>query len=114
MSDRIERIILRNLFYNEDFTRKVLPFIKSDFFTSHSEATLFGEINEFVLKYKNLPTKETILVELNKRKGGDCPLGLICFRRLHQTQHQVLLMAQVIRHGHLVEQLHIQSLYYRM
>tara|TARA_E500000318_G_scaffold38091_1_gene36708 strand:+ start:621 stop:1997 length:1377 start_codon:yes stop_codon:yes gene_type:complete len=68
MSDRIERIILRNLFYNEDFTRKVLPFIKSDFFTSHSEATLFGEINEFVLKYKNLPTKETILVELNKRK----------------------------------------------
>ena len=68
MSDRIERIILRNLFDNEDFTRKVLPFIKSDFFTSHSEATLFGEINEFVLKYKNLPTKETILVELNKRK----------------------------------------------
>ena len=68
MSDRIERIILRNLFYNEDFTRKVLPFIKSDFFTSHSEATLFGEINEFVQKYKNLPTKETILVELNKRK----------------------------------------------
>ena len=68
MSDRIERIILRNLFYNEDFTRKVLPFIKSDFFTSHSEATLFCEINEFVLKYKNLPTKETILVELNKRK----------------------------------------------
>ena len=68
MSDRIERIILRNLFFNEDFTRKVLPFIKSDFFTSHSEATLFGEINEFVLKYKNLPTKETILVELNKRK----------------------------------------------
>jgi replicative DNA helicase len=68
MSDRIERIILRNLFFNEDFTRKVLPFIKSDFFTSHSEATLFGEINEFVQKYKNLPTKETILVELNKRK----------------------------------------------
>ena len=31
MSDRIERIILRNLFYNEDFTRKALPFIKSEF-----------------------------------------------------------------------------------
>ena len=68
MSDRIERIILRNLFYNEDFTRKALPFIKSEFFTNHSESTLFGEINEFVNKYKNLPTKETILVELNKRK----------------------------------------------
>ena len=68
MSDRIERIILRNLFYNEDFTRKALPFIKSEFFTNHNESTLFGEINEFVNKYKNLPTKETILVELNKRK----------------------------------------------
>ena len=68
MSDRIERIILKNLFYNEDFTRKALPFIKSEFFTNHNESTLFGEINEFVNKYKNLPTKETILVELNKRK----------------------------------------------
>ena len=68
MSDRIERIILRNLFYNEDFTRKALPFIKSEFFTNHNESTLFGEINEFVNKYKNLPTKETILVELNQRK----------------------------------------------
>ena len=68
MSDRIERIILRNLFYNEDFTRKALPFIKSEFFANHNESTLFGEINEFVNKYKNLPTKETILVELNKRK----------------------------------------------
>ena len=66
MSDRIERIILRNLFYNEDFTRKALPFIKSEFFTNHNESTLFGEINEFVNKYKNLPTKETILVKLNK------------------------------------------------
>ena len=68
MSDRIERIILRNLFYNEEFTRKALPFIKSDFFTNHNESTLFGEVYEFVNKYKNLPTKETILVELNKRK----------------------------------------------
>ena len=68
MSDRIERIILRNLFYNEEFTRKALPFIKSDFFTNHNESTLFGEVYDFVNKYKNLPTKETILVELNKRK----------------------------------------------
>ena len=68
MSDRIERIILKNLFYKEDFTRKALPFIKPEFFTNHNESTLFGEVYEFVNKYKNLPTKETILVELNKRK----------------------------------------------
>ena len=68
MSDRIERIILRNLFYNEDFTRKAIPFIKSEFFTNNNESILFGEVNDFINKYKNLPTKETILVELNKRK----------------------------------------------
>jgi replicative DNA helicase len=68
MSDRIERIILRNLFFNEDFTRKVLPFIKSEFFTNQNESNLFGEVSNFVHKYKNLPTKETINVELTKRK----------------------------------------------
>jgi len=68
MSDRVERIILRNLFFNEDFTRKVLPFIKSEFFTNQNESNLFGEVSNFVHKYKNLPTKETINVELTKRK----------------------------------------------
>jgi len=68
MSDRIERIILKNLFYNEDFTRKALPFIKSNFFTNRNESILYKEVYDFVNKYKNLPTKETILVELNKRK----------------------------------------------
>jgi len=68
MSDRIERIILRNLFFNEDFTRKVLPFIKEEFFTNQNESNLFGEVSNFVHKYKNLPTKETINVELTKRK----------------------------------------------
>ena len=68
MSDRVERIILRNLFFNEDFTRKVLPFIKEEFFTSKNESILFGEVSNFIHKYKNLPTKETINVELTKRK----------------------------------------------
>ena len=40
MSDRIERIILRNLFYNEDL-QEALPFIKSEFFTNHNESILF-------------------------------------------------------------------------
>ena len=62
MSDRIERIILRNLFFNEDFTRKVLPFIKEEFFTSKNESILFGEVSNFIHKNKNLPTKETINV----------------------------------------------------
>ena len=68
MSERLEKIILSNLFYNEEYTRKVLPFLQEEFFANRFETILFQEINSFVNKYKNLPTKETILVELNQRK----------------------------------------------
>ena len=68
MSERVELTILRNLFFNEDFTRKVTPFIKPDYFTSRDERILFEEVEKFIIKYKNSPTKEAILIELGKRK----------------------------------------------
>ena len=61
-NERIEYTILRNLIFNEDYTRKVLPFINEIFFTKREEQILFQEINTFVLKYKNLPSKESILI----------------------------------------------------
>ena len=67
-SERIETTILRNLFFNEDFTRKALPFLKSDYFQNADERTLFGQIEQFVEEYKNLPTKETINIELGQRR----------------------------------------------
>jgi len=68
LSDRIETTILSNLFFNEDFTRKALPFIEADYFANSDEQTLFTEIEKFVESYKNLPTKDTILIELGGRK----------------------------------------------
>jgi len=68
LSDRIETTILSNLFFNENFTRKALPFIQADYFTNSDEQTLFTEIEKFVENYKNLPTKDTILIELGGRK----------------------------------------------
>ena len=67
-SDRIENTILTNLFYNENYTRKALPFIKSYYFSKKDERELYAEVEKFVTKYKNLPTKEAILIELNNRK----------------------------------------------
>jgi archaellum biogenesis ATPase FlaH len=67
-SDRIENTILTNLFYNEDYTRKTLPFIKPHYFSKKDERELYVEVEKFVTKYKNLPTKEAILIELNNRK----------------------------------------------
>ena len=68
LSDRIETTIISNLFFNEDFTRKALPFIQPEYFSNADERTLFSEIFKFVDGYKNLPTKDTILIELNNRK----------------------------------------------
>jgi len=67
-NERIETTILKNFFYNEDFTRKALPFVKPDYFTNRIEKLLYEEVYNFVNQYKNLPTKETILIEFNRRK----------------------------------------------
>ena len=66
-NERIEITILRNLIFNEDFTRKALPFIKEDYFSNTIERSLFREINDFVIKYKTFPTKEAVVIELKGR-----------------------------------------------
>ena len=66
--ERIETTILSNLFYEEDYTRKVIPFLKEDYFPLRTEKILFSEIYKFVQKYNNLPTKEAIIIELSQRK----------------------------------------------
>ena len=66
--ERIERTVLSNLIYNEDYTRRVLPFIKEEYFGNRVEQLLYGEIFKFVEKYNNLPTKDAMLIELGQRK----------------------------------------------
>jgi len=51
-NERIETTILSNLFYNEGFTRKTLPFLKPLYFNKRDERLLFEEIEKFVLQYK--------------------------------------------------------------
>ena len=65
---RIENTIISSLFFNEDYTRKVLPFVKEEYFGNRVEQLLFGEIFKFVEKYNNLPTKDAMLIELGQRK----------------------------------------------
>ena len=49
---QIETTILGNLLQNEEYTRKVLPFLKEDYFTENADKTLYGTVNEFVNKHK--------------------------------------------------------------
>ena len=67
-AEKIERTALRNLIHNEDYTRKVLPFLKSEYFQDRSERVVFSEIQKFVSQYNKRPTKETLQIDLNKRK----------------------------------------------
>ena len=66
--ERIERTALKNLIYNEQYCRKVLPFIKEEYFSDRLEKLLFTEIYKIVNKYNNLPTKESLSIEINSNK----------------------------------------------
>ena len=63
----IEKTILSNLLYNEEFVRKALPFIKNEYFRDNSEKALFQTIKGFIDKYNSLPTKEAIAIDLQNR-----------------------------------------------
>jgi hypothetical protein len=66
--DSIERVILRNLLKNDAYVRKVLPFIKEDYF-SGSDKKLYQTIHKFILKYNLPPTCDTLIVDLDNDKS---------------------------------------------
>ena len=66
--NRLEQTILKNLIYNEAFTRKVIPFIRSDYFSDDTERILFKEVFEFTNKYKNLPSHEALVINFTESK----------------------------------------------
>ena len=65
--DKIEFLVLKNLINNEDYLRKVIPFIKSEYFQDHNQKIVFEEISSFVSEYNELPTKEIVSIEVEKR-----------------------------------------------
>ena len=67
MDERIETTILRSLAHNEEYSRKVLPFIRSEYFTDYTEKVVFEEICKFIFKYNKLPTQEVLRVEVDGR-----------------------------------------------
>ena len=64
----IERTTLTNLLNNEEYTRKVLPFIKSEYFDVKEERIIFDEIQKFVDKYNKMPTQTSLEIEVGTRK----------------------------------------------
>ena len=61
----IESIVLTNLIYNEDYSRKVLPYLKEEYFSSQSEKVIYSLINNYINKYNALPSKEALTIDLS-------------------------------------------------
>ena len=68
VTQTIERTALTNLISNEDYARKVLPFIKGNYFDLKEERVIFEEIYNFVDKYKKIPTQTSLEIEVGERK----------------------------------------------
>ena len=65
---QLENVILKNLIFNEDYTRKVLPFIREEYFSENNQRKFFREIKTYVEEYKNLPTYESLLIDFTESK----------------------------------------------
>lgn len=69
MNQTIERTIISNLITNEQFSRKAIPFLKPEYFSTVYERLIFEEIQKYVAKYKSIPTSESIAIEIDNRKN---------------------------------------------
>ena len=67
MMDRVETTILRNLIHDEEYLRKVIPFIEPDYFDSHQDRVIFEEIAQFIVKYNKPVSQEILKIEVENR-----------------------------------------------
>ena len=65
--ERVETTILSNLIFNEEYTRKVLPFLCPEYFEEKTDKVVFEETSAFLEKYDKIPTKEILNIEIQKR-----------------------------------------------
>ena len=64
---RLETTILSNLIYNEDYARKVIPFLKDEYFQDNTEKVIFQTIWDYAEKYKSNPTVEILSIDVEKK-----------------------------------------------
>jgi hypothetical protein len=65
----IESTILAHLIYSEDYARKVIPFLKEEYFADHSDKVIYQLIGEYVNKYNAFPSKEALIIDLSNKDG---------------------------------------------
>jgi len=66
---KLEQTILKNLIYDEDFLRKVLPFIKEEYFSDRTDRAIFNEISKFTESYNSSPTIEALELAIREKRN---------------------------------------------
>lgn len=69
MNTKIEKIVLQNLVNDEEYFRKVFPFLKPEYFVDNSEKLIFKKITEFSEKYNSLPNKDALIIALQNDRS---------------------------------------------
>ena len=68
MDTNIQKVILQNLVHNEGYSRRVIPFIKEEYFSENSERRVFRKIYEYINQYNKLPNSDAITISLQNDK----------------------------------------------
>ena len=66
--EKLERTVLSNLIHNEDYARKVIPFLKLEYFDVRAEEIICQEVIDFIAKYNKLITQEVLSLEIQNRE----------------------------------------------
>ncbi len=69
MQSRLELLILKNLFTSDTYTRKVIPYIRDEFFSEREERLIFLNIKSYFEKYNQNPTHEALTIQMNEASG---------------------------------------------
>ena len=67
--NEIENLVIKNLLLNEEYVRKALPFIKSDYFADTTGKKLFEVVSKYFVEYSALPTKEALVIDVGQLEG---------------------------------------------
>ena len=63
----LEVTILSNLIFQQEYTRKVLPFLKQEYFTTRATKVVFIEVHEYVTNYDACPSLNALGIECQER-----------------------------------------------
>jgi len=91
----IESMIFNNLINNEDYGRKVIPFLKTEYFQDRNDQVIFDLINNYVASYNAFPTKEVLMIDLSNYKGISDDQFTACKTAIGEIPNQSDSMSKV-------------------